>query len=1112
MKQASLFNFFKQTSEGKESQEKLLDSVKKAPVAVAGSQPVLMATENEEEVRSERKIKKLVWDDDEEDEFLHLKRGTPFGGAGTGGRLMKAATKINTGGKVNGSTKKKGKDAEDCSEEESAYSGGDEDESEGDYTGKKKSKKKAPGKKLEGKGDQFDEELESAVGVAGGEQGEGKSKFDKDGNVNYSMFEDPTPYWALKENLMDAKKRRPDHPEYDETSLYIPADELKKLSPGKRQYWIIKSQNFEKLIFFKLGKFYELFDMDAVIGVQTLGLAFMGNKMHAGVPEVALDKFADKLVQLGYKVGIVEQTETARENKTRLSASSARGEEKVLKREMVKVLTKGTYVNPNEDTPKLSANYIWIFKSYMDGYSLCIGELSLNLVWLGVIPKDINHSKLKMLIYQLKPSEVVFDPELTNREVQRILTNITPAPALTKTWHSEKKNFWNSYIMSDKFGGSKFMESLQTILTSFDNQEEAAVAKSTFTGLVNYLNDLRILENHIDIICLRKYDEKAIFMERMVLDSQALEQLEIIEATHDFRTKRDDSLLATLDRCVSMPGKRLLKSIVCSPLLEISKINERLDAIEDLNRNQGFISEIQGFLKNSGDLERTLGKLFKYSLKQKEKYVLFEDISTTRLRELKSLLATMLKLFGLLKESKHKYKWDSAVLKSLTTVEKEGGTLKAGIEEEIKDIGANILWTGDKKDIPVPRDGVNSEYDETKKQIRMVEKELDEYLQSETQRLKCRDMEFNHAKVRFEIALPESVKPPAEYSFSSHKKGYKRYTTPTTLRLTDKLEVREEVLKEHMKVFALYVFEYFSRKRDLWENIVNIAKELDVLCALSLYSFKSRGTFCRPKLHGNDVLPFVSMTAARHPIVSQLNDDFVANDVRLGSRYSDQVVLLTGPNMGGKSTILRQVCLNAIIAQIGCYVPAESAELTVIDRVFTRLGASDALVEGKSTFFIEMEDVYNLVTFGTARSLAIIDELGRGTSTADGYSIAAAILHHIVDRIGCLTFFSTHYHSLINFCLDYDKISFWKMDYFIDEQNGDIQFLYKLVAGICNRSFGIKIGRLAGIEESILQRADEISQQIDQNLDKNFRSEIERKYDLIVEAEKTGTDLSRLDI
>lgn len=937
-----------------------------------------------------------------------------------------------------------------------------------------------------------------------------KGKFDAEGNPNLDMFKDPTPWWATKEHMRDKNKRKPDDPLYDPTTLYIPPDEIHKLTPAKRQYWQIKAAQFDQIIFFKLGKFYELFDQDAVVGVQVLGLAFMGDTMHAGVPESALDKFADRLVQLGYKVAIVEQTESVRELKSRVSAGGLKPHEKIIKRDLIKVLTKGTYTSPNEAGIKLNANYLWVFRNYGEGYALVITELSLNMSWIAYLPKDENYSTLKMLIYQLKPSEVVVDPSNLTREISKIFANISSGPTITKIANAATTHFWNAMVMSEIYAKEPFIQVLENAVAGFEDEESRGVAKSVFAGLVNYLGRLKILENHINILNIEKYNQGTQFQQRMVMDAQALEQLEVLEATHDFRTKADDSLLSVLDQCVSQPGKRLLKSLICAPYMSPEVLNSRLDALEELNANPQFVRDFQKHLQQAGDFERVLARLFKYSLKQKEKFILFEDVSSIRLRELKNMLATLTKLFDVLSHSSLTCNWKSSLLKKLTTGESKGGLLKENLKQEITEMSQHIVWTGEDNNIPIPKAGTSAEYDQTKLKIKAVDQELHQYLETQKKALKCQNVEFAHTKLRYEISVPEDLKVPSEYSFSSCKKGFKRYSTPMTTKLVDKMEGLEEELKNHMKNFALFIFEYFNSKRTLWENVPNICKELDVLCSLAAYSFKSNGKFVRPRFWDNDHKSFIDLKQSRHPIVSRIQDNFVPNDISIGDRSQDKVILLTGPNMGGKSTVLRQTCLIAIIAQLGCYVPAESCEMTPVDRIFTRLGASDKLVEGKSTFFVEMEDIFNLVTFGTDRSLAIIDELGRGTSTADGFAIAASILDHIVKKIGCLSIFSTHYHSLINFCLEYDTISFYKMDYMIDEATQDIVFLYKLAEGVCNRSFGIKVGRIAGIDSAILARAEQISNEIDTNINKNFRDEIDLYFDSLVTCLTTGGELGAI--
>ena len=323
---------------------------------------------------------------------------------------------------------------------------------------------------------------------------------------------------------------------------------------------------------------------------------------------------------------------------------------------------------------------------------------------------------------------------------------------------------------------------------------------------------------------------------------------------------------------------------------------------------------------------------------------------------------------------------------------------------------------------------------------------------------------------------------PEYFEFTSQRKGFERFHTPEVKQLVDQLETAEDALKEAMVPFLCAIFSRFHEKKEIWTQLVSILAEVDCLASLALVSEGQ----CRPEL-----LPYEGEYADTsyfeikgmvHPCV-QLQDgrSFIPNDTLIDPSNGQGVLLVTGPNMGGKSTLLRQNCMAAVLAQIGCFVPCTSFKLTPVDRIFTRLGASDRILEGKSTFFVEMEETKNVIQYGTFKSLAILDELGRGTSTFDGYSIAHAVLSHVLNTIRCRTLFSTHYHMLLNDFRDKEGVKSYHMSY--KEINDGIMFLYKFEPGECAQSFGINVARLAGIADSILARASLKSKDFSANLD-----------------------------
>ena len=640
----------------------------------------------------------------------------------------------------------------------------------------------------------------------------------------------------------------------------------------------------------------------------------------------------------------------------------------------------------------------------------------------------------------------------------------------------------------------------------------------SMAGMITYLTKMMIVENVFCTVRYEIYDPAKAVLSRMVLDSQALQHLEILEVEYATKNAFEGSLLHYIDKTVSPFGKRLLKKWICAPLLDINAINARLDAIEDLEMYHDLRDQFRTELRSLPDLERICAKIYGQSVRKNQTVVLFEDVSVGKLKEFKKLIDNLKKARNIVSQlSEADFK--SGLLIKLTAMEEvdQTGRTKSNNIPEIspllKEMAEFVSWEGPKQDIPVPKPGIDSDYDSCKQEINAIENELTKHLKNIQARFGGnREICFAHIKHRYEVEIPtklvEGNKKPKDFEFSSKKQDRERFVTQPIKQLVEALEEVEERLKQTLNVFVCFLFNYFHKHYAVWDRFIESLAQLDCLCSLSLTSFMADGTMCRPNLYSLNDAVFFNAKGTRHPCVSMNKPNFVSNDIVLGDvqeeENSKNVVILTGPNMGGKSTILRQVCILSILAQIGCYVPASSCSFSVVDRVFTRLGASDKLSEGKSTFFIEMEETANILKYGTQNSLAIIDELGRGTSTFDGVAIAYSTLRYIMKRLGCRTLFATHYHVLLDEFRGDHMIGFYHMGSRIDHENGRIVFLYRLAEGECSNSFGLNIAKLSGLGMVIVKRAKEKADEFEKNFNIREAVRANKTFGNIMKALKVG--------
>ena len=904
---------------------------------------------------------------------------------------------------------------------------------------------------------------------------------------DYNDFTDRTPYWALKENTRDANKRRPSEPGYDPTTLYIPPDELKKCTPTMKQFWQIKSENYDKLILFKLGKFYELFYDDALICHQELDLNWMATRMHVGFPEKALEHFACLLINKGYKVCIVEHTETVKQMEERLVKQPAisRGE-KSIKREMVQVMSKGTYIDPNDlnHEPRILLS----IRQRRSLISVAFLDIGFHKISIGCFQDDENYTNFKTFISQLRPTEVVYEALEVDARLLRTLRNCSSQPVFSPLNDPRAWNSIQAYSKLEEHNGvpAEWPENLRELTETDELKRDQMFI--CFSGMISYLTKMLIVDDVLSTARYEVYDPKTFSQSRMVLDSQALQHLEILEIEYATRSRFEGSLLSYIDRAASKFGKRLLRKWICAPLLNIKAINSRLDAVEDL---EGVYEHRNKFMTQLGalpDLERGCGRIYKLSIRKNEHVIMFDDISTAKLKEFRKLMENLKKARDVVLIFKNN-DFKSELLRSLTTFV-NADQIKSGesfdmpeILPLIDEISNFVVWGGPQQDRPGPKPGVDSEYDIAQNEIAAIEAELDDYLKEIRAKFgNSKEVCYAHSKKRYEIELPAKMvagnKKPSDFEFSSRKQDKERFITKKTTELVERLEEVEERKKQILSVFVCFMFNYFYKHHKVWDRFIEGLAQLDCLCSLSKTSFVSEGNICRPELYPPDERVFLEVKNMKHPCISAIKSNFIANDIIIGEveeeyniEGSPHIMLLTGPNMGGKSTALRQACIAAILAQIGCYIPASSCKLSVVDRIFTRIGASDKLSEGKSTFYIEMEETLNVLKYGTRNSLSIMDELGRGTSTYDGLAIACSVLNYISDKLRCRTLFATHYHILLDEFRDNRNVKFYHMAAKTDTEHERIIFLYKLIEGECSNSFGLNIAKISGLPEEALKVA-----------------------------------------
>ncbi|VDL78920.1 unnamed protein product [Nippostrongylus brasiliensis] len=831
------------------------------------------------------------------------------------------------------------------------------------------------------------------------------------------------------EKIRDAQGRRPDDEDYDPTTLFVPADFLKEQTPGHRQWWTIKSKNYDVVLLFKVGKFYELYHMDAVIAVECLSLTFMrGSYAHCGFPEAAYGKFADQLVSRGYKVARIEQTETPQQLEERNSRAQG-GKDKVVRREVCRVTTSGTRTysvidgcntyGGEADTGEAQSKYLLSIKECVydqtSTYGVCLVDTSVGKFHIGEFRDDDYNSYLRTLIANFTPVQVLHERGNLSPQCKVILSGVLSS--VQKEALSSKKQFLDAD------------ETLKLALRGMLDPDSvipkpglnSALALSALGAVLYYLQRCLI---DVDMITMREFallepvnnctngkaSEKFWESRQMVLDGITLQNLNLVPGDNNDAQAASLSLYSTMNKCQTAFGKRLLRQWICSPTCDLEVIRERQDAIQYLidPARTRFVEKAGELLRKLPDLERLLQKIHTMGLKYRaethpdSRAVMFEAANYNK-RKIKDLLNT-LEGFGTCQSLIELY--DSMTQGGNGVAEKEG--------------------------MIVPQKGQDEEYDDACRGVNEATHNLETYRKEQEEKLRCKITFFGSGKNRFQMEIPENVGVPR----------------------------------------------YYERK--IWSDVLNRVAEVDVLLSLARYCQTCGLALCRPQ--------FEVDTEERSDELLK-KSTISANDSHLGGTHA-KTVLLTGPNMGGKSTLMRQVAVLTVMAHMGSLVPAESMRLSPVDRIFTRIGANDRLICGQSTFFVELSETLVILKNATKHSLVLIDELGRGTSTFDGTAIASAVLSDVSRRLQCRSFFSTHYHSLCKTASVNPNIALAHMACMVENENEDnpteecVTFLYRLTDGVCPKSYGFFAARLAGVRPEVVTEAYEASRVIFDSLNR----------------------------
>lgn len=811
-----------------------------------------------------------------------------------------------------------------------------------------------------------------------------------------------------------------------------------KLSDGMKQYKKIKERYSDCILLNRMGDFYEMFFDDAIIASKELDLILTSKKCGlpekapmCGVPFHAVQTYIAKLVANGHKVAICEQLTQPQKGV------------KMLVRDVVRVVTPGTVID-EEMLEGQRNNYL--MSIYKKGEKIGVGYVDISTGEFEVTEIDGEQSSNQLcdLIARVLPAEVIGNGEakIFYQDLALAKTNSLPAFNEYYDWAFEKAN------AIDKLK-SQFGENFEAVYGLKDKVEIICSGGALFEYLKETQKRSLANINKISVVQNSQF---------MTIDLNSRRNLEIVESNRDRR--KYGSILWVLDKTKTSMGARQLRKMIDEPLQNSKLINERLDGVEEFVKKLVVRDRLAEVLGNINDIERLAGK------------VAYGTIQPGEVLNLKKSLAQIPEIKSIIEECK------SPLIKKIDEDLLDMSDLVDLLERSIKDDLSLAKETG------FIKEGFNKELDEYKNAKKLGKMWLQELQDKEIEATGIKNLKIGYNRVFgyfIEVNRSQIDKVPLRYIRKQTISNNERYITEDLKVIEDKilgseeraLQLESEIYAEIKKILANHI-------RSI-QSIASAVARLDAILSLAVVAVKNN--YVKPSIsNSNSTLNIVE---GRHPVVEQFlsNGIFVSNDTYLDSEES-KIMIITGPNMAGKSTYMRQVAIIAFLAHIGSFVPAKEATIPIIDRIFTRVGASDDLAFGQSTFMVEMSEVAHILANATNKSLIILDEIGRGTSTFDGLSIAWSVVEHISKNYGSKTLFATHYHELTELEGVLDGVKNYKIA--VKEVDDRVVFLRKIVRGGANKSFGIEVARLAGLPKAVLERSKEISanlESVNQKLD-----------------------------
>ncbi len=800
---------------------------------------------------------------------------------------------------------------------------------------------------------------------------------------------------------------------------------MAELSPMMQHYLKTKEEYPGCILFYRLGDFYEMFFEDAKIVSKELELTLTGRACGleerapmCGVPFHAADTYLNRLVQKGYRVAICEQVE---------DPSTAKG---MVKREVVRIATPGTNIDM-QALDETKNNYIMCIVYSVEKYGISIADVTTGEFLVTEVDSE---RKLLDEVHKFSPSEIICNEAfyMSGVDVTDMRERLGIAITSLDSWYfgdDLAKETLLSHFKIHTLEGLGLQDYDCGVLAS------GALLKYLYETQKNSLGNILTIHPYF----IGKY---------MIIDSSSRRNLELVETLRE-KQKRG-SLLWVLDKTKTAMGARLLRSYVEQPLIEKAEILKRQELISAFNKNEIIREELREYLNPIYDLERLITRItyqtanprdliaFRNSLEMLPAIqMLLGDLSGDLMNEIRDEFDDLRDLYDLLSDS---------------------------IQEEppISSRDGDII-----------KDGYNDEVDRLRAAKTEGKTWLAELEAQEKEKTGIKNLRIKYNKVfGYYLEVTNSFKNmvPDYFIRKQTLTNAERFITPELKELED------TILGSEDRLTALE-YELFKAVRDhLAENVARIQKtakaiaQIDVFASLALVA--SRNNYCRPKINESGILDIKN---GRHPVVEKMitNDMFIDNDTYLDN-HNNRIAIITGPNMAGKSTYMRQTALIVLMAQIGSFVPASAANIGIVDRIFTRVGASDDLASGQSTFMVEMNEVANILRNATANSLLILDEIGRGTSTFDGLSIAWAVVEHISNTklIGAKTLFATHYHELTELEGKLNGVNNYCIA--VKEKGDDIVFLRRIIKGGADKSYGIQVAKLAGLPDTVIERAKEI--------------------------------------